>query len=201
MERDRRYPFESMTQPPNESATLAVGLALALPDPRGEQFGDYCRDDLTFHLVNMVADTLFLDDYELREVLSASLPFSYPLEQEQGEVVMMSRSDNVGGPLADATAKEIIAQLDELGREHTLIGPLSLLVPAERAVLLPPPSLAGTIAFKDGHPLNGALYLSILDVLKILDPLEPVAGEQGPRVRKLLEYCKTARLPLSFRRG
>jgi hypothetical protein len=183
-------------------AVLGVGLAGAFVDPtERERAGKFCRDDVTFHVVNVVADTLFLDDYEVREVLPATIPFSYPLEQEAGEVVMMARSDDVGGPLPDADAARLIARLDELGREHVLEGPLAMLVPAGRAAILPPPSLAGSFELGEEHPLTGAFYISVVDVLEILAKLAELDRERADRVFALLDFCRSERLALSFRRG
>jgi hypothetical protein len=182
-----------------QSAELSVGLQGAFTGP--SELGKWCRDDITFHVVTIVADTFFLDDYELREVFSAELPMSYPLEQESGEVVMMARSDEVGGPLPDDRARALLTRLDEIGRKLELTGPLTMLVPAKRAVLLPPPSLAGTIDLPEPHPLRGAFYISVIDVLKLLTMLEPTDPEAGARVRTLLEFCREERLPLSWHRS
>jgi hypothetical protein len=184
-----------------DQAKLSVGLLGAFIDPTPDRAGKFCRDDITFHVVDVVANTLFLDDYEVREVLPATIPFSYPLEQETGEVVMMSRSDNVGGPLPEDEAARIIARLGELGREHVLEGPLALLVPAPRAAILPPPSLAGTFELGPEHPLTGAFYLSVVDVLEILGTLRELDPERGDRVFSLLDFCRAERLALSWRRG
>lgn len=183
-------------------AVLGVGLAGAFADPtQPERAGKFCRDEATFHVVDVVANTLFLDDYEVREVLPATIPFAYPLEQEAGEVVMMARSDNVGGPLPEADGARIIARLDELGREHVLEGPLAMLVPTGRAVILPPPSLAGTFELGVEHPLTGAFYISVIDVLEILGTLAELDRERADRVFALLDFCRGERLALSFRRG
>jgi hypothetical protein len=180
---------------------LSVGLAGAFTDPTAERAGRFCRDDVLFHVVDVVANLLSLDDYELREVLPATIPFSYPLEQETGEVVMMARSDNVAGPLAEPEATRILAELDALGREQSLDGPLSMLVPVGRAVVLPPPSLAGSFELGEEHPLSGAFYISVIDVLEILATLQELDPDGAKRVFELLDFCRRERLPLSWRRS
>jgi hypothetical protein len=180
-------------------ATLSINLNGAFTN--STELGGFSQDDILFHVVDVVADTLFLDDYELREVLDASLPMSYPLEQESGEVVMSARSDNVGGPLDATKSAELLARLADLGREHTLTGPLALLLPHDRAVVLPPPTLAGVFELSDGHPLRGAPYFSVIDVMKLLDLLIDADPENAGRVLPLLELCREARIPLSWRRA
>ena len=183
-------------------ATLAVGLAGAFAAGSDVTHpGGFSRDDVQFHVVDVVANTLFLDDYELRGVMDASWSLSYPLEQESGEVVMMARSDNVGGPLDATAAALLLGRLDGIGRTLELEGPLSLLLPHERAVVLPPPSLAGVFQFKPDHPLHGVPYFSVLDAIALLDKLAEVDPETSIRVRTLLELCRDERLPLSWRRS
>ena len=183
-------------------ATVSVGLAGAfaegtdLAHPAG-----FARDDVQFHVVSVVANALLLDDYELREVFDASWALSYPLEQESGEVVMIARSDDVGGPLDATHTAALLGRLDGIGRTLELEGPLSLLLPNERAVVLPPPTLAGVFAFQPDHPLQGVAYFSVLDALVLLDKLSEVDPQTSIRARVLLELCRDERLPLSWRRS
>jgi hypothetical protein len=163
--------------------------------------GNLCRDDILFHVVGSVADLLFLDDYEVREIQSAAWPLSYPLEQTVGEVVMMARSDEVGGPLPDAEASPILARANALGRQLELTGPLSLLLPMDRAVILPAPTLAGHFEFSADHPLAGVTYFSVIDALELLDKLVALDPDNAKIVLAFLELCREQRLALSWRRG
>ncbi len=186
----------------DDKAALSVGLAGAFAaGVEPVHPGDLCRDDILFHVVGSVADLLFLDDYEVREIESAQWPLSYPLEQAAGEVVMMARSDDVGGPLPEAEASPILERANELGRRVELTGPLSLLLPMDRAVILPAPTLAGHFEFSADHPLAGVAYFSVIDALELLEKLVALDPENAKAVLGFLELCREQRIALSWRRG
>ena len=176
--------------------SLEVGLAGAFADGTP---GSFCRDDVLFHVVNAVADGLGLDDYEVHEPMRAEWPLSYPLEQESGELVMMARSGDVGGPLPEADATRILARVAELGPSAELSGPVSLLLPMSRAVIVPAPALAGHFDFSPDHPLQGAAYFSVIDVLELLEKLVAADPAGAGRVLPFLELCREERVALSFR--
>jgi hypothetical protein len=180
------------------SARYEVGLALLLTDRTDERPGGLCRDDLLFSVVDAVAGKLLLDDYELREVLSADLPMSCGSDDDRGDLVVMCRSDNVGGPLPEARAAPLRARLEELGPRGTLSDVIAAVVPMTKGLLLPPPCLTSRFAFNmPAHALNGLEHVNIVDVLKLLAPLREAGVPEAARFGALLDFCRAERFPVS----
>ena len=93
----------------------------------------------------------------------------------------------------------LLARVAELGPSTELSGPVSLLLPMSRAVIVPAPALAGHFDFSPDHPLQGAAYFSVIDVLELLEKLVAADPAGAGRVLPFLELCREERVALSFR--
>lgn len=120
-------------------------------------------------------------------------------DDDVGDLVVMARSDNVGGALSPERAKPMIDALASLGTTGELAEPIAAVIPFARVILLPPPALNVEADYEPTHPLHGVAHMSLVDALGLLEPLEIV--DEVARARRLFAYCRDQRFPVSFWRA
>lgn len=170
----------------------SAGLSELFEDPAEEEPGGYCRDDLLFALVKQMAT---LDDYRLREVLSADLPMSCGSDDDVGDLVIEARTPDIAGPLSPKKAAPMLAGLNTLGASGVLTAKHVPLLSAARGVLLPPwcpPQ--GVLSFARTHPLAGIPWLNMVRFQQALEPSKDTA-----HLARLVAWCLENQFPISWR--
>lgn len=171
---------------------FALGLDAVLPPDHA-----FLRDEILAHLVGAIVDETNESRYEARELLSSELPLASDDGEQQGELLVMMRSDNVGGPLPRAQADAVIARADAIGRQGELELPRQLYRP--RTVICPPACTMGPIFVPETHPLWGARKMDVADALEIVRGVETqVDPSELARFRALLALCLGERLVMTF---
>ncbi|MEJ7597431.1 MAG: hypothetical protein WKG01_05935 [Kofleriaceae bacterium] len=175
---------------------LSLGLASVLSNPQ-DPGGDWCRDDLLMHLLDYIGYESIPADYEVREVLDASIPRVSALEGEHGALVVQI-APGIMGTMREVDAAPLLAKVQAVEPSVDLRFPAERLGLTLPAIIVPDPyPEQRPFQLGDDHPLNGVIVHQVSDVLARVRSLN---REDLRAAEALLRLCAEDRFVLSARR-